>query len=100
MLKAEFTLDQIGLDDPRDRTPIDDGWRGLFPHADSLRKQLRIPGRNQEDKPMETKIVTVEAGHQLVATDRAQEQNPGWLVFSSKEIRYGVWEVTLMRNQG
>lgn len=36
--KYNYTLAQLGLDDPRDRTPVNSGWDGLTSFADGLRR--------------------------------------------------------------
>ncbi len=39
--KRAFTLDELGLEDPRDRPPIVDGWDGLVSQLEGLRNTAR-----------------------------------------------------------
>ena len=39
--KAGYTLDQLGIEDPRLRPPMNDGWQGLTEYLPKLKKLIR-----------------------------------------------------------
>lgn len=47
--KAGYTLEQLGIEDPRLRPPIRDGWLGLTEHLPAMRKISRTENSNEHN---------------------------------------------------
>jgi hypothetical protein len=64
--KSNYTLDQLGLDDPRGRPPSpSDGWDGLLPFVSALRKQARNAKRTENTMTRVEVIGNVDEQHRL-----------------------------------